>query len=355
MAALGAALLLAWPAISENAVPAGVGDDAELAPGSPGAEERMGQAYVFMTRADQSRQEGNPEKAKENYEEALGLLEALETDYPGWYTQVVRHRILACESAIELIRNGKPPPPSVSESTAEKAADPLDVVSFPLSADSSETAMRALRAGIEERDLSVSDLRAEIFDLKEQNRKLASKLAKFTGEKAPAVAGSPGVTYPDVLKEEVRKRIETGAYTNAIALLEEMKTLLPEDTDVPRLLGVAFCRQGYFVEALRVIEPLVKRGRAPADVLLTLGVAYLGTGNLGRARNAFEKALDRDPLLSEAHFNLAQILIRLKPPEADLARRHYLIATQQGATRDSALETAIGQALMYEQARKLKR
>jgi tetratricopeptide (TPR) repeat protein len=237
----------------------------------------------------------------------------------------------------------------------EKAANPLDAVSFPLSAESSETAMRALRAGIEERDLSVSDLRAEIFDLKEQNRKLASKLAKFTGEKAPAVAGSPGVTYPDVLKEEVRKRIETGAYTNAIALLEEMKTLLPEDTDVPRLLGVAFCRQGYFVEALRVIEPLVKRGRAPADVLLTLGVAYLGTGNLGRARNAFEKALDRDPLLSEAHFNLAQILIRLKPPEADLARRHYLIATQQGATRDSALETAIGQALMYEQARKLKR
>jgi Tfp pilus assembly protein PilF len=86
-----------------------------------------------------------------------------------------------------------------------------------------------------------------------------------------------------------------------------------------------------------------------------LGVAYLGVGNLGRSRNAFEKALDQEPELTEAHFNLAQILLRLKKPDAEGARKHYLQALQKGASRDPELERGINQALLNEQARKMKR
>jgi tetratricopeptide (TPR) repeat protein len=356
MAILGAAVLMSWPAVAQKTAPAEDKATTTIAPGAPGAEERMGGVYVLMTKGEKSRQEGNPNLARDSYEEALEILEALETDYPGWYTQVVRQRILACESAIEQIKNGKPAPPvSGLDSPSGKAVNPLADLDFPLSSESTETALQALRAGIDERDMTVSDLRAEIRELKDQNRKLAARLVAFEGKKTKADPGNPALIYPDVLKEEVRQRIEAGSYSNAVALLDEMKEMLPEDSGIPRLLGVVYCRQGSFDLAIQVIEPLIKRGRAPADVWVTLGVAYLGTGNLGRARNAFEKALDRDASLSEAHFNLAQILIRLKPPDADLARRHYMMALQQGASRDSNLESVINQALLDGQARKLKR
>ncbi len=350
MVMISVAVFLAWPAVSENALRTDEGSAIR----APGAEERMGQAYVLITKADQARQEGNPKGAKEGYEEALGILDGLERDYPGWYSQVVRHRILVCESALEQIQDGTPAVQVDGVEPADNAgSNALAAVSFPLSAESAERVRRVLRAGSEERERTLSDLREEILDLKKQIRKLTGQLAMGEGKKASA--GGRLTTYPDVLKTEVRRRIEAGSYSNAVALLNEMMVLIPEDLEVSRLLGVAYCRQGSFDEAVRVVEPLVKRGRAPADVWLTLGVAYLGIGNLGRARHAFEKALDRDPVLSDAHFNLAQILIRLKPPEAEPARRHYMTALQLGSTRDSGLETAINQALLQEQAQNLKR
>ncbi len=354
MAALGAMVFLAGTVMAETAAPTGDKTVNEIAPAAPGAEERMGQAYEFITRAEQAWQEKDVEKAKANYEDALDILDSLTTDYPGWYTQVVRHRILTCESAIEQMQNGKPAPAVPGEErSSTQLSSPSDEVVFPLSVESSETVMRALRAGIEERDITLVDLRAEILDLKDQIRKLAGKFAKIEGKEAPE--GSPVALYPDVLKAEARQRIETGAYSNALALLDEMKTLFPDDPAVPGLLGVAYCRQGAFDEALRVLAPIVKRGQVSADVWLTLGVAYLGTGNLGRARNAFEKTLECDPAMTEANFNLSQVLIRLKPPRPDLARRHYMMALQQGSPRDPALESAINQSLLMEQARKLKR
>lgn len=318
----------------------------------PGAEERLGQSYVLMTRAEQAWREGEKDEAAATYEEALELLESLEADYPGWGTHVVRSRLLTCQSALEKIKDDKPAPAGAVTGEKPAAPDDLGPMPFSLTAESSETAMKALRAGIQERDDTVADLRTEIRDLKDKNRKLTERLARAEGKRGET---APPEIYPGVLKGEARRLIESGSYSNALTLLEETRQLLPDDTGVPLLMGAACCRRGDFEAALHELEPLAKGRHVSGDVWLTLGVAYLGVGNLGRSRNAFEKALERQPDLAEAHFNLAQILIRLKKPEAERARQHYVQALQQGSTRDPELEKVINKALLYEQARKMKR
>jgi tetratricopeptide (TPR) repeat protein len=318
----------------------------------PGAEERLGQSYVLMTRAEQAWREGGLAEAEASYEEVLDLLTSIETDYPGWGTHVVRSRFLICQSALEMVKAGKPAP-AARESAEKKAAlDALGPVPFALSADSADTAMKALRAGIEERDETVADLRLEIRKLKEENRKLTERADRAEGKQGEAGGAE---VYPAILKAEARRLIESGSYSNAFTLLAEVRKLLPQDPGIPLLMGVASCRRGDFETALHELEPLAKGRRVSGDVWLTLGVAYLGVGNLGRSRNAFEKALDQEPELTEAHFNLAQILLRLKKPDAEGARKHYLQALQKGASRDPELERGINQALLNEQARKMKR
>ncbi len=312
-------------------------------PFNPGADERMGQAYLLITQASQAREGGDAARARETFEDALGLLESIETDYPGWYTQAVRHRILFCESEIALMQNGKTG--LDDNATPARPATPEDALDFPLSAGAASASMRALKAGIEERDARVEELRAEIRDLK---TKLRERAGKNDAEEAPVV-------YPAVLKEEARRLIEIGATSNAVALLRETLLLLPGDAAAAHLLSIAYCREGEYESAIRLAELLVKRkGKSSGPIWLTLGVAQLGLGNLGRARAAFEHALDRDPTLTDAHFNLAQLLVRLETPDGEGARRHYELAIQSGAARDAKLEMNIRQALLIDRVKLLK-
>lgn len=358
--------LVAWivvigmPVLAEQGAPAadgpaGNGGDQGLL-GSPGAEERMGQAYVRMIQAEQARLE-NPARARDHYEEALGLLESIETDYPGWYTQVVRHRILSCESAIEKLKSAATATgPAESESKPIEPVPLLGDLDLSLSAGAAATTARALQAGIEERDANLAELRGEIRNLKEENRRLTAKLTKCEGRKSASgkTAGDPTL-YPAVLRAEARRLVSSGLASNAVPLLLEMRELMPEDAAIPQLLGVAYCQLGAFPDALRELEPLIGKGRPSADSWMAFGVACLGIGNLGRARHAFEKALDRDPNLAEAHFNLAQILIRMEKPDTEKALLHYRTALQLGTSRDSQIETALQRAMLYERARKMKK
>lgn len=312
--------------------------------GAVGANARLQESVTRMEKGLQAWRAGDPAGAVEQYDEALDLLESVEADYPGWATHLVRSRILACESALDRIRDGVPAEAPAAPST--NAAPPL---AFALSASSAETALRAFKAGVEERDAVIETLRREVLDLKRENLELKDRLGAVEGQ---ATAGASEIV--GVLKGRVREWLAEGAYSNAIPLLGEMKRIYPADTGVRHLLAVAHCRSGAFEEGLREVEPLARGRKVPPDVWVTLGVAQLGLGNLGKARQAFEEALERDPNHAEAHYNMAQVLLRLKRPDPDLARLHYLASVQQGTPRDTEFEQAINQALMAEQARRLR-
>jgi Flp pilus assembly protein TadD len=323
----------------------------DRAPAVAGANEKLGQSYILMAKGENAWKTGDRAAASGLYGDALDILEAMETDYPGFATYQVRSRILTCETALERLRDGKGPEAEPVAGAKTGGSNTLGAMSFVLSGSASETAIKALKAGIEERDAALSDVRAELLALKKDHAVLKERLAALEGKSGTGEAQA----IPVVLKSQVRQWVAVGAYSNAVALLVEMRALYPDDPGVHLLLGLSFCRLGSFDDALRELEPLVKKGKASADVWMTLGVAYMNVGNLGKARQSFEEALDTDANLSEAHFNLAHILIRLKKPDADLARRHYMMAVELGSLRDEDLEMAINQSLMNEQARKMKR
>lgn len=346
------ALVLAVAGLSTAQQPAAAPAADQRAAAAPGANERLGQSYILMTRGEQAWAAGEAARAVEFYEKSLDLLESIQVDYPGWASLIVRSRTLACESAIEKIREGKPfVLPGGDEGGEAAGTNGLGPLVFSLSASSSETALKALKAGLEERDAALAALREELLALKKENLALGERITRLDG----TAGEGADQTIPNALKHQARQWLDTGANSNAVVLLTAMKGLYPEDTGVRHLLGATYCRQGAFPDAVRELEPLVKRGRASADVWLALGVAYMGTGNLGKARQAFEEALERDASLAEAHFNMAQILLRIKKPDPDQARRHYTLGVQLGSPRDSELEMLINTALLDEQVRKLKR
>ncbi|MEO6054857.1 MAG: tetratricopeptide repeat protein [Chthoniobacterales bacterium] len=69
-----------------------------------------------------------------------------------------------------------------------------------------------------------------------------------------------------------------------------------------------------------------------------LGVAAGNKGWYDAAESELRKALELDPKLSEANFNLAVFYMERKPPAIELARRHYQRAIELGAEHDPALE-----------------
>ena len=264
---------------------------------------------------------------------------------------MVRHRLLACESALVQIREGRPAPlPGGADPVEpEPAAEIGGAVRFGRPGVDDPAAWRALQAGLAERDALVEELRGEIRELKEQVRRLTQERDAALG-----VRESP-VHVPAALRAEARRHLESGGVSNAVALLEETCRLRPDDEAAAHLLAAAYCRIGDYEAALRLAQPLARRlGRRSPDIWMTIGVAQLGLGNLGRSRVAFETALERDPGLAEAHFNLVQILIRLDPPDAEGAAARYEAARMAGAARDPDLESIIRQLLLARQVRQLK-
>ena len=75
-----------------------------------------------------------------------------------------------------------------------------------------------------------------------------------------------------------------------------------------------------------------------ASAHYNLGLAYTVSGRVKQAEESYMKALDIDPKLKEAHYNLARLLLARNPPDVPKAKDHYKKALLYGAKRDHALE-----------------
>jgi hypothetical protein len=54
-----------------------------------------------------------------------------------------------------------------------------------------------------------------------------------------------------------------------------------------------------------------------------------------------KRAIDINPKLADAHYNLAVTYLETSPPLIELARRHYYTATDLGAAPSPELEKAL--------------
>jgi hypothetical protein len=105
--------------------------------------------------------------------------------------------------------------------------------------------------------------------------------------------------------------------------------------------GIALCRTGLFEKARHVVRDYCADNPDDAMGLLVQATACLGLGDNATARALLEQAVAKAPALREAHYNLAQLLVRAGTPDFEAARRHYQASVRLGGARDEDLEAVL--------------
>jgi Flp pilus assembly protein TadD len=100
------------------------------------------------------------------------------------------------------------------------------------------------------------------------------------------------------------------------------------------------CHDRQFAKAIQLAEIVVNDDGSNAAAHVILGVALAGMGQNDQALSEMQKALALNPRLSEAHYNLARLLIKKEPKNKATkatAGKYYLNALKFGAAPDPDL------------------
>ena len=333
---------------------------------TPQAGEWLKKAYLAVVDAEMARAENHDAEAAQSFRTAIGFYNQLSTEYPGWQSTLVSSRVAECQKALlalEMPREPKVDKDKAGETVAtvtnaevrlqgllrELRAVQVELAQVKTAGDDSQA---------KQREADVDRLKDELNDATKANlvqqRKIAKLEAKLKKNGDMTVSGTNAVGHAVVsaVKSEANRLMKINDVNQAITLLTESLELLPSETDLVVLLAVADCRDGRFAEAVKLMAPFdVWRGKN-ADALLTLGTAYMGMGELGKARDAVEKALAINPDYAEAHFNLAQILLTIKPPDVTKSQEHYQRAVELGSPVDLEFENALRTAMIISRMKK---
>lgn len=136
-------------------------------------------------------------------------------------------------------------------------------------------------------------------------------------------------------------QIEAGKLSAAEIALKKAASLSPKDSFALTHLGIAYSRQSRFPEAQKTLENAVSLNPQDSVAHNYLGVCLAQQGDPQAAEKELKTAIEIDPNYANAHFNLAVLYATIKPPDTDLAKQHYKLATDLGAPPDSSLERLI--------------
>jgi predicted Zn-dependent protease len=136
------------------------------------------------------------------------------------------------------------------------------------------------------------------------------------------------------------KQVAPGApNTNNIA----QPTPPPSTPQIPDALKKAtvHCRMGQFSQALQVTTTFLKKHPDNPHAFLLMATAKMGLGQKDDAMKLLKRALDLDSSLADAHYNMAQLLLRNLEPDFDAARQHYQKSVKLGGAKDPDMEIVL--------------
>ena len=338
------------------------------------AKTLLRNAYLNIVEAELARNSNQPEKALAAYRRAQDTYAQLYSKYPGWQGELVSYRAADCHNQIAVLERvvAQKGGPDGGGTNAPAAAAPDESRLAALTDELrqargwlSPVPAKALRAPETDKDATdplARDLRVlqeERDTLLRANEALRTKLARLDTpaghwwKKAPPKPPeAPLKLCPSVLKLEARRLLKEGENETAVTLMQEASTLLPEDNEIMALLGAACCHAERYAEAVPILKEVVKRDPKNAAACVVLGSAHMGLGQLGEARVAMEEALRVDPKSPEAHYNMAQILLALNPPDISGATRYYGRSQELGSPPDPAIEELLRKAVLLEQIKR---
>ena len=137
-------------------------------------------------------------------------------------------------------------------------------------------------------------------------------------------------------------------YAQAIAVLTPVETRFREESverrEIVQVLGLSLFLAGRLSEAIPRLEATRNWASANLELGHILGQAYLQTGQIDRARDAFARTFNVKPESAAAHLLTAQMMIRLQLEAAAEAELKRAVA------KDSALPQAnllLGQLALF--------
>jgi len=130
----------------------------------------------------------------------------------------------------------------------------------------------------------------------------------------------------------------TGKLKAAELTLKKAVAIAPRDEFAHTTLGIVYYRQSKFDDALNELtKSLAINPKSPAAHNY-LGITASQKGWQEAAEKEMLEAISVKPDYADAHFNLAVIYATASPPSKELAKRHYVKATELGAQPDASLE-----------------
>ncbi len=265
-------------------------------------------AYDSMQQADWAKEQGLREDAWELYSEALVLLQKIQIDYPAWESDLIAYRIRYCVMEAQALLQT---PPAAIDSR------PAPLIPAPVLVAEDETRWQ-------------TELSSALQ--KERSNKIKNALE----------------IYLTVLEDQAFNRaalqgagrcyLKLNMLSEARTLLQRARLLPEPDNQLNLLQAMVYCHDQEFYKAYQLM--LVVLDQEPTNALghLVMGVAQAGLQHLPAARRATQKALQLDPKLAEAHYNLALLSLKLKPDHPNEARAAYLQALRGGMKPDPTLE-----------------
>ncbi len=297
------------------------------------ARERLHDAYRILVEAQALTSIGEMEEAKLMYRDAIVELERLQRYYPGWQREVVSARLAHARNRLARLEDGEY---NGDDDENDTVQDPVESDRGPVAAVDLELAWRKELARHQDR----------LRQLRNENTALKSRLRAV--EMMPAHAGvETSISEPirnrmaRLMVEESERLQAEREYNVARELLEAARTVAPNDFAVRLALGVAYCREGRFTPASRILRGVVSEDPTNVTARLALGAAWLGLDNIGAARAEIEAALQADPENADAHYNMARLLMMLPDAEPIQARRHYRRSVALGGDTDLELDNII--------------
>ena len=294
----------------------------------PKVSELLKDANEMMSQAQTTYVDGEAKQAIELYRKALAEIARVERENPKRVSSSefapVRFRKALCETEIDRIMLEE------VNTTARTMA---------------VTDTRVLEAKRAERKKA-----AETNNLPEASVKLAVKQGAKTSDADAVVepetkgeAAEPG--QPVNLKEELewaKDMLSVDRFDDAEkALLKALKQE-PGSRDARFLMALVRMRQGKHAEATVVIDDLLDGNEADEPALLLAAGSYTALGNYAKAMDALDKAMKADPKRPDGYFNMAWLLLEMKPTDTTEAELYYRQAVKLGGGRDRDIERRLG-------------
>lgn len=140
------------------------------------------------------------------------------------------------------------------------------------------------------------------------------------------------------LQGQIRILLQTDQARDSLEIIEQAKEIDVKDLDVHLLEGMAWYQLGNYRRAGSVLRKLVRKNDSDARAHNALGAVYMAEQEYNEARVAFSTSLNINPQLSDAHFNMAQVIRITDPENRELAESHYTAALARGAQPDPIME-----------------